>query len=443
LQRNARPLHVRCRRAYDGQGKLRHVTLFRGRRLILRRRSISRQATVSTIAIVVAAGRGSRVGDTTDGPKQYADLGGVAMLTRTLEVLASHGEIDRLLVVIHPDDTARYRAATRSIGSKLMPPVHGGATRQQSVRLGLEALARLTPPHAPERVLIHDAARPFLAPALIDRVLAALVSSPAALPGLAVADTLKRVDGSGTVAGTIDRMGLWRAQTPQGFRYDAILAAHRAAGAAGLNEFTDDSTLAEWHGMPCVLVEGDARNTKITTAEDLALAQQLTGTSGSAITDVRHGTGFDVHRFRAGDEVWLCGVSVPHTQALDGHSDADVGLHALTDALLGAIADGDIGKHFPPSDAQWKGARSEVFLADAARRVAAAGYEIGNVDVTLICEAPRVGPHRDAMRAEIARILGIEVARVGVKATTTETLGFTGRREGIAAMASATVQRRG
>jgi 2-C-methyl-D-erythritol 4-phosphate cytidylyltransferase / 2-C-methyl-D-erythritol 2,4-cyclodiphosphate synthase len=398
---------------------------------------------VTTVAIIVAAGRGSRVGDTADGPKQYADLGGAAMLTRTLEIFASHGGIDRLIAVIHPDDMARYRAATRAIGTKLLAPVHGGATRQRSVRLGLEALASLMPPHVPERVLIHDAARPFMSHALIDRLLTALATSPAALPGLPVADTLKRVDDRGAVIGTVDRTGLWRAQTPQGFRYDAILAAHRAAGAAGLNEFTDDSTLAEWHGVSCMLVEGEARNTKITTEEDLALAQQLTGKPAALVTDIRHGTGFDVHRFGAGSEVWLCGVPVPHTHALEGHSDSDVGLHALTDALLGAIADGDIGQHFPPSDQQWKGARSAVFLADAARRVAAAGYEIGNVDVTLICEEPRVGPHRDAMRAEVARILEVEMACVGVKATTTEGLGFAGRGEGIAAMASATVVRRG
>jgi 2-C-methyl-D-erythritol 4-phosphate cytidylyltransferase / 2-C-methyl-D-erythritol 2,4-cyclodiphosphate synthase len=398
---------------------------------------------MSTIAIIVAAGRGSRIGEIAGGPKQYADLGGVAMLTRTLEIFAAHNEIDRLLVVIHPDDMARYREAARTIGPKLLAPVPGGATRQQSVRLGLEALSGARPPHAPERILIHDAARPFLSHALIDRLLAALATSPAALPGLAVADTLKRVDDGGAVTGTVDRAGLWRAQTPQGFRYDSILAAHRAAEAAGRNDFTDDSTLAEWHGITSVMVEGEARNTKITTAEDLALARQLTGKSATMVTDIRHGTGFDVHRFGAGSEVWLCGVPVPHTHALEGHSDADVGLHALTDALLGAIADGDIGLHFPPSDPQWKGARSAVFLADAARRVAAAGYEIGNVDVTLICEEPRVGPHRDAMRAEVARILDIELARVGIKATTTEGLGFAGRREGIAAMASATVVRRG
>ena len=394
---------------------------------------------MSTIAIVVAAGRGSRASEGADCPKQYADLGGVAMLTRTLENLASHDGIDRLLVVVHPDDGARYRDAARAIGQKLLPPVPGGATRQHSVRLGLEALARLAPPHAPKRVLKHDAARPFLAPALIDRILAALATFPAVLPGLPVADTLKRVAGTRTVAGTVDRAGLWRAQTPQGFHFDAILAAHRAAGAAGLNDFTDDSTLAEWHGVSCVLVEGEARNTKITTAEDLALAQQLMGRPATTITDIRNGTGFDVHRFKAGSEVWLCGVPVPHTHALEGHSDSDVGLHALTDALLGAIGDGDIGQHFPPSDPTWRGAASRIFLADAAARVRKLGGRISNVDVTFLCEAPKVGPHRVAMRETVAGILGIDISRIGIKATTMERLGFIGRGEGIAAMASATV----
>ena len=392
---------------------------------------------MSTIAIVVAAGRGSRAADAVAGPKQYADLGGMPMLTRTLQVFANHGEIDRLLVVIHPDDMVAYKAATEDISGKLLPPVPGGATRQASVHRGLEALARL----APSRVLIHAAARPFLTHALIDRVLGALAVSAGALPALPVADTLKRADGTGKVTGTVDRTGLWRAQTPQGFGYGEILAAHRAAEAAGRNDFTDDTMLAEWHGLACALVDGEVRNIKITTAEDLAVAQQSLGPAPT-VPDIRHGTGFDVHRFCAGDQVWLCGVPVPHTHALEGHSDSDVGLHALTDALLGAIADGDIGQHFPPSDMQWKGARSMIFLAEAARRVAASGFAICNVDVTLICEAPRVGPHRDAMRGEIARILGIEVGRVGVKATTTEGLGFAGRREGIAAMASATVMRR-
>lgn len=392
---------------------------------------------MSTIAIIVAAGRGSRAG-TTSVPKQYADLGGAPMLTRTLEAFASHRSIDHVLTVIHPHDTLRYQAAAQRVSGKLLAPVIGGASRQISVHHGLEALLQLNP----KVVLIHDAARPFVTHALIDRVIDALATSTGALPGLPLADTLKRADASGKVAGTVDRAGLWRAETPQGFRYPEILAAHRAAEASGRNEFTDDSGLAEWHGVVCTLVEGEARNIKITSAEDLALAQQSFGRAASGISDVRHGTGFDVHRFGAGDHVWLCGISIPHTHALEGHSDADVGLHALTDALLGAIADGDIGQHFPPSDMRWKGARSEIFLAETARRVAASGYQIGNVDVTILCEAPRVGPHRDAMRTEIARILRIDVGRVGVKATTTETLGFTGRREGIAAMASATVIRR-
>ena len=394
---------------------------------------------MSTIAIIVAAGRGSRAGDIGNGPKQYADLGGVPMLSRTLETFATHGGIDWLLVVIHPDDIILFKAAATaspSAAAKLLAPITGGATRQQSVRLGLEALLQTSP----ASVLIHDAARPFVSHALIDRVLAGLERAPAIVPGVAVADTLKRAGDDGTVTATVDRAGLWRAQTPQGFDYDAILAAHRAAHAAGRGDFTDDTMIAEWHGLACALVEGEARNTKITTAEDLALAQQMA--SGASVPDVRQGTGFDVHRFTDGDHVWLCGVNIPHTHALDGHSDADVGLHALTDALLGAIADGDIGQHFPPSDARWKGARSDIFLADAAHRVAAAGFVISNVDVTLICEAPRVGPHREAMRAEVARILDLDVTRVGVKATTSEGLGFTGRREGIAAMASATVVRR-
>lgn len=394
-------------------------------------------ADVSTIALIVAAGRGSRVGSAGGSPKQYADLGGVPMLTRTLQTFANHKGIDRILVAIHPDDADAYKNASQDALDKLLPPVPGGATRQVSVHRGLEAVARL----GASRVLIHDAARPFLTHELIDRVLGALDASAGVLPALPVSDTLKRADGAGKITSTVDRAGLWRAQTPQGFRYGEILAAHRAAEAAGRNDFTDDTALAEWHGLACTLVDGEVGNVKITTTEDLAVAQQSFA-SATAIPDIRHGTGFDVHRFREGNEVWLCGVPVPHTQALEGHSDSDVGLHALTDALLGAIADGDIGKHFPPSDMKWKNARSMIFLAEAARRVTAAGFAIGNVDVTLICEAPRIGPHRDAMRAEIARILSLDISRVGVKATTTEGLGFAGRREGIAAMASATVIRR-
>ena len=389
---------------------------------------------MSTIAIIVAAGRGSRAGDATSIPKQYADLGGLPMLARSLKAFAGHDAIDHVLAVIHPNDSLRYQAAAQRVSGKLLAPVAGGASRQISVHHGLEALNRL----GPSRVLIHDAARPFLTRALIDRVLVALDTSAGALPALPVTDTLKRADAAGNVTGTLDRTGLWRAETPQGFRYPEILAAHRAAEAAGRNDFTDDAAIAEWHGLVCALVEGETRNIKITSAEDLAMAQQSFG-AAAPVTDVRHGTGFDVHRFRDGDHVWLCGVAVPHTHALEGHSDSDVGLHALTDALLGAIADGDIGQHFPPSDERWKGAASHLFLADAARRVAALGGTVSNVDVTLLCEAPKISPHRDAMRARIGEILGIAVARVGVKATTTEGLGFTGRREGIAAMAIATI----
>ena len=252
-----------------------------------------------------------------------------------------------------------------------------------------------------------------------------------------VADTLKRVDAAGTITGTVDRDRLWRAQTPQGFRFADILAAHRKAGAAGRDDFTDDSALAEWAGLRIAVVEGSEANRKITTSEDLVMADAAL--SKSSLPDVRTGTGFDVHRFAAGDHVWLAGVRIPHTHTLEGHSDADVALHALTDALLGAIGDGDIGQHFPPSDMRWKGAASRLFLEDAARRVSASGGRITNVDLTILCEAPRIGPHREAMRTAIAGMLGIDISRVGVKATTTEGLGFTGRREGIAAMASATV----
>jgi 2-C-methyl-D-erythritol 4-phosphate cytidylyltransferase/2-C-methyl-D-erythritol 2,4-cyclodiphosphate synthase len=261
---------------------------------------------------------------------------------------------------------------------------------------------------------------------------------PAAIAALPLADTLKRAGPDGRhIAATLDRAGLWRAQTPQGFRYDAILKAHEAAAAAGREDLTDDAAVAEWAGIPVELVEGSEANVKLTTAEDMARAGM--SVNAAAVPDVRTGQGFDVHRFAAGDHVWLCGVHIPHTHALDGHSDADVGLHALTDALLGAIGDGDIGQHFPPTDPRWRGAASHLFLADAARRVRSRGGAISNVDVTILCEAPKIAPHREAMRARIAEILGLDVARVGVKATTTEGLGFTGRREGIAALATATV----
>lgn len=391
---------------------------------------------MSTAVIIVAAGRGTRLAGEAPRrgealPKQYVGLGGRPVLARTVEAFAA-ADIDAVQVVIQPDDRALYESAVATFKGRLLDPVAGGATRQASVLAGLEALGG----RGVTRVLIHDAARPFVARETINRVIEALKRHAAVLAAAPLADTLKRAEGTGLVTGTVPRAGLWRAQTPQGFHYDVILAAHCKAAAAGLLDFTDDAAVAEWAGIAVVVVAGDDRNFKITTAEDLAMAERLVG---AETPDIRTGSGFDVHKFAAGDSVWLCGVAVPHSARLDGHSDADVGLHALTDAILGAIGDGDIGQHFPPSDPKWKGAASRVFLEDAARRVAARGGRISNVDVTILCEAPRISPHREAMRAAIAGILGIDVARVSVKATTTEGLGFTGRREGIAAMATATV----
>jgi 2-C-methyl-D-erythritol 4-phosphate cytidylyltransferase / 2-C-methyl-D-erythritol 2,4-cyclodiphosphate synthase len=386
---------------------------------------------VRNAALIVAAGRGTRAigSDTAAPPKQYALLGGRSVLAQTLAAFLKHPAIDHVAVVIHPDDAGHYATQFPDGIAKLLPPCPGGATRQQSVLNGLEMLCAC----APDRVLIHDAARPFVDARLLDEVLSALDTHDGAIPALAVTDTLKHSGSDGLITRNVERTGLWRAQTPQGFLFPLILAAHRAAQAAGRDQFTDDAAVAEWHGLRVAVVPGSARNVKITTAEDLALAQR------AQVPDVRTGTGFDVHRFTAGDGIWLCGVRIAHTQALEGHSDADVGLHALTDALLGAIGDGDIGQHFPPSDVRWKGAASHLFLSDARRRVLALGGTISNVDVTLLCEAPKIAPHRQAMRERIAAILEIAVTRVGVKATTTEGLGFTGRREGIAAMAAATV----
>jgi 2-C-methyl-D-erythritol 4-phosphate cytidylyltransferase / 2-C-methyl-D-erythritol 2,4-cyclodiphosphate synthase len=384
--------------------------------------------------LIVAAGRGTRAATTSALPKQYASIAGEAALSRALKTFLSHPAIGLVQVVIHPHDRALYDAAVAGLSGPLAPPVWGGKARQESVRAGLLALKAASPEH----VLVHDAARPFVTHAVIDRVLTALRHHAGAIAALPVADTLKRADAHGLIAATVERGDLWRAQTPQGFRFPAILAAHEAAAAAGRSDFTDDAAIAEWAGLTVALVRGEKRNFKLTGAEDLILAQSLIA-NAHVPPDVRTGTGFDVHRFAPGDHVWLCGVKIPHTHTLEGHSDADVGLHALTDALLGALGAGDIGQHFPPSDPRWRGAASHVFLRDAVRRVAERGGRISNVDVTLVCEAPKIAPHREAMRSEIAAILGIEVDRVGVKATTTEGLGFTGRREGIAAAATATI----
>jgi 2-C-methyl-D-erythritol 4-phosphate cytidylyltransferase/2-C-methyl-D-erythritol 2,4-cyclodiphosphate synthase len=375
--------------------------------------------------LIVAAGRGSRFGG--ELPKQYALLDGKPVIRRTIEAFLDHPGIGEIRVVIHPDDVELYRAACA--GLEIAAPVFGGAERQDSVRNGLEALASASP----DAVLIHDAARPAITPAVIDAVLSALSTEAGAIPVLPVVDTLKR-RGDGPVLGaTFDRASVLRAQTPQGFRFADILAAHRAAAG---NTLTDDAAVMEAAGHRVVGVAGEERNIKITTNEDLEAMQS---TSAPAF-EFRTGNGYDVHRFEPGDAVIICGVTVPHTGRLAGHSDADVGLHAITDALLGAIAEGDIGDHFPPSDPQWRGAASDRFLAHACDLVRKKGGETVNVDVTIVCEAPKIGPHRTAMRERVAGILGLDAARVSVKATTTEKLGFTGRREGIAALATATVR---
>jgi 2-C-methyl-D-erythritol 4-phosphate cytidylyltransferase/2-C-methyl-D-erythritol 2,4-cyclodiphosphate synthase len=390
---------------------------------------------VETAVVIVAGGRGQRASGG-DVPKQYRSLAGTPVLTRALGSFVPHARVDAILTVIHGEDRSHYETAAAPYAGKLLEPVTGGEMRQDSVRAGLERLDKLKP----RNVLIHDAARPFLDAGLIDRVIGALADTEGAVPALAVTDTLKRAS-EGLIEGTVDRTNLWGVQTPQGFHFEKLLEAHRAAERAGKKDFTDDSSLAEWHGMNVALVEGSPANVKLTTEADFVLAEERLVRSGAALSgECRIGQGFDVHAFADGDHVMLCGFKIPHGQSLAGHSDADVALHALTDALLGAISDGDIGAHFPPGDPKWKGAASDVFLRDAGDRVSARGGRIVNVDVTIICEAPKIGPHRDAMRACIADILQIETERVSVKATTTEHLGFTGRGEGIAAQAMAMVQ---
>jgi len=388
-----------------------------------------RKRAMHTAGLIVAAGRGTRLGEAV--PKQYLAFGGRSVLARAVEALLAHPAVEAVQVVIHPDDHARYEAAVAGGDPRLRPPVAGAETRAGSVRAGLEALASA----GPERVLIHDAARPFVTPAVIDAVLAALDAVPAAFPALPVVDALWRAEGAEALA-PVPREGLWRAQTPQGFRFADILAAHRAHAG----EAADDVAVARAAGLAVRVVPGDESNFKITTAADLERARAVGG--GMDIRpDIRTGNGFDVHAFGPGDAVMLCGVRVPFDRGLVGHSDADVGLHALTDAVIGALGEGDIGQWFPPSDPAWKGAASATFLGRAAARAAERGYAISHLDVTLICEAPKVGPHAAAMREAVARAAGIDAGRVSVKATTSERLGFTGRGEGIAALATATLVR--
>jgi 2-C-methyl-D-erythritol 4-phosphate cytidylyltransferase / 2-C-methyl-D-erythritol 2,4-cyclodiphosphate synthase len=380
-------------------------------------------------AIIVAAGRGLRAGGQI--PKQYRTIAGAPVIRPSLALFARHDEVDLVQPVVHFDDMQLYSGA--AAGLDVLPPVAGGATRQASVHAGLEALA----PQAPGIVLVHDAARPFASAALVARAVRAAAQSGAAIPALPVTDTVKKVDAAGRVTETLDRSTLCTVQTPQSFAFSALLAAHRRAAAAGRDDFTDDAALAEWAGMNVTVFEGEAKNVKLTTAEDFARAEAERLTAHG---DVRTGSGFDVHSFGDGDHVMLGGVRIPHTRGVVGHSDADVALHALTDAVLGALADGDIGHHFPPSDPKWRGASSDRFLAFAVERVRARGGLVAHLDVTVVCEAPRIGPYRDAIRASIAGIAGVALERVAVKATTSETLGFTGRREGLVAMATATIR---
>lgn len=363
-------------------------------------------------ALLLAAGTGSRFGGPV--PKQFAALAGRPVLRHAAEALLAGGAVTWLQPVGEADSIAPVLA-----GLPHLPIVAGGATRQASVRAGLEALAA----HAPDVVLIHDGARPYLPPGTIPALLAALERHPGAIPAVPVADTLKRGAG-GVIAATVPREGLFRAQTPQAFRFPAILAAHRAA----TQDATDDAALLEAAGLPVALVEGSERNIKITRPEDLPRMEH----DMTARMLPRVGTGFDVHRLVPGRPLVLCGVVVPHEMGLDGHSDADVGIHALCDAIYGALAEGDIGTFFPPSQMKWKDADSAQFLIHAAGRIAARGGMLVNADVTLICERPKIGPHAAAMRARLAELLGVEIGRIGVKATTTERLGFTGRGEGIA-----------
>lgn len=384
-------------------------------------------------AVIVAAGRGERAGQTVEGPKQYRRVGGTPVIRRTLEVFAAHPRIARIVVAIHPDDDALFDAAVEDLAPRVQA-VHGGATRQQSTLLALRDLAAGGPPAA---VLIHDAVRPFVDAHLIDRVIAEIAPDRGALPALPVSDTLKRADHGKTVSETVDRAALFAAQTPQGFPFGPILAAHEAAAAAGRTDFTDDCAIAEWTGLAVGIVEGSPENQKLTWARDIAMADERL--SSGRFPDVRTGNGYDVHAFAAGDAVTLCGVRIAYNRSLSGHSDADVGLHALTDALLATCGAGDIGTHFPPSDPQWKGAASRLFVEHAAKLVREKGGRIANADVTLIAEAPKIGPHRAAMTAAMADMLQISPERVSVKATTNEQLGFVGRGEGIAAIATATV----
>lgn len=385
--------------------------------------------TANCSVVIVAAGRGRRSGEGI--PKQYRPLAGQSALRRNLALLTKTCGLSQVQVVIHPDDRDLYDEAIR--GFDLPPPVAGGETRQGSVLAGLAALE----PKKPDIALVHDAARPFATPDLIERAVHAARTTGAAIPALRITDTVKTVSANGHIVGTADRDSLRIVQTPQAFAFAPLIGAHRKAEQAGRSDFTDDAALMEWAGHPVSTFEGETGNIKLTTPEDFMRAETILH---DRLSDIRTGMGLDVHAFGPGDHVTLGGLRIAHDRGLSGHSDADVVLHAIVDAILGALADGDIGAHFPPSDPQWKGATSDRFLAFAVDRLAQRGGVIAHLDITVVSEAPKIGPHRDAMRARIAEIAGITPDRVGVKATTNEAMGFIGRREGMVAYATATIR---
>ena len=386
---------------------------------------------MKTGAVIVAAGKGLRLGGPV--PKQYQRIGGEMILTRTLRALRACEAIGPIVVAIHPDAEPLYREALGALPDpRDISFAHGGAERSESVCRALEALA----PHASDRVLIHDGARPFVSPDALDRICAA---EGGAILAEAVVDALWKETEAGFADTPVPRAGLWRAQTPQAFPFDAILAAHRAEAGTDGSPALDDAEVFRRAGHAVALIPGGPENFKITTAADMVRAERYLKTGATAM-ETRIGQGFDVHRFTEGDAVWLCGVKIPHTHRLDGHSDADVGLHALADAIYGALAEGDIGTHFPPSDPQWKGAESHIFLSHAAELVTRRGGRIVNTDLTLLCEAPKILPHATAMRARLSEILRIEAGRISIKATTMERMGFVGREEGMGCMANVSIE---
>ena len=388
---------------------------------------------MSVVAVIVAGGSGLRAGGVL--PKQYQLVGGKPVIRWTLEAFLSHPLISKVQVVIGQGHDALFARATEGL-TALLAPVVGGGSRQDSCRAGIEACQDFNP----SKILIHDAARPFLSPDLISNVIRELDHVPAVIPGLPVADTMKYAP-SGMIEKTVDRASLWFVQTPQGFQYDKILSAHRKAALDGQTSFTDDAAVAEFAGMRVQIIAGEQKNRKLTTSHDIMEADREHSTSRfDALPDVRMGQGIDFHVFEKGNHVTLCGVQIPHTHKLKGHSDADVALHAVTDAILGAIGEADIGQHFPPSDKQWKGAASSIFVAKAMELLAARGGHLAHIDITILAEAPRIGPHLSAMKDCLQSMLGIARDRIAIKATTTEKMGAIGRKEGMSASAVATVR---